>query len=322
MSEQLTADPGASILTALWANATIAAVKLGGAVFTGSGALLAEACHSVADTGNEALLLLGRKQARSRPSARHPLGQGRATYFWSFVVTLLLFSVGGIFSIVEGVARLITPRAVDRPWLAAAIILFALAAEGFSLWTATKQIAVVRGQRTLWRWFKESRHSELIVILGEDLTAVAGLCLAIAALALTIATGNSIYDAVGSVCIGLLLIVVATALAIEIKSLLIGESASPKTLRALREFLNGRDEIAELTQLVTLQHGDDLVVAVQARMKRFSSARELTQAIADCKEAIHEKFPQATWIFFEPVEGALPSSRGGLHTTAKRSGKV
>src|SRR5262249_40602869 len=155
-------------------------------LFTGSGALLAEAFHSVADTGNEALLLLGRKQARAPPSARHPLGHGRATYFWSFVVTLLLFSLGGVLSIYEGIYKLRNPAAIVLPWLAVSIIVLSMLAEGLSLRVALKEIAKARGSITLWRWFRETRHSELIVVLGEDVAAVCGLTVALAAVSMSV----------------------------------------------------------------------------------------------------------------------------------------
>jgi cation diffusion facilitator family transporter len=296
-------DTTRSILYALGANVAIGASKMCGALLTGSGALLAESFHSLADTGNEVLLLLGRRQAKLRPSARHPLGHGRETYFWSFVVTILLFSVGGIFSIYEGVHKVYEPVAIEKPWVAVGIVLFAMLAEGVSLRTVLAQVAKVRGQRNLWSWFRETRRSELIVVLGEDLAAIAGLALALPALLLTMATGNTIYDAVGSVAIGLLLMIVASGLAIEIKSLLIGESASPGTRRAIRRFLNSRPQILEIGQLVTLQHGDDLIVAVTAHMKQTGVSRELVGAIAECKAGIQAEFPQIRWIFFEPING-------------------
>jgi len=311
-------DTGRSILYALGANVAITIVKFCGAIFTGSSALLAESVHSLADTGNEALLLFGRKQARAPASARHPLGHGRATYFWSFIVTLLLFSVGGLFSVYEGIRKLNDNSGVDSPWTAVTIVLLAMVAESVSLRVALQQIAKVRAGRTLWRWFRESRHSELIVVLGEDLTAVSGLTLALIALFLTMATDNPLYDACGSIAVGVLLVIVASGLAIEIKSLLIGESASPSTQRGLREFMATCPGIVEMTSLVTLQQGEELFVAIQARMDPALSGRELMLAIARAKDALHDAFPQATWIFLEPVIDADPTSggRGGKARSA------
>ncbi len=296
-------DTTRSIFYALGANVAIGVSKACGAALTGSGALLAESFHSLADTANEVLLLLGRKQAKLRPSARHPLGHGRETYFWSFVVTILLFSVGGIFSIYEGVRKVYEPATIEKPWIGVAILLFAMLAEGLSLRTVLTQVGKVRGERSLWSWFRETRRSELIVVLGEDLAAIAGLSVALPALLVTIVTGNTIYDAIGSMAIGALLMIVASGLAIEIKSLLIGESASPGTRRALRRFLNSRPQILEIGELVTLQHGDDLIVAITAHMKNTGTSRELVGTIAECKAAVQAAFPQIRWIFFEPIDG-------------------
>lgn len=290
-----------SIFYALGANIAITVVKFCGAAYTGSGTLMAEGFHSLADSANEGFLLLGRKRAKKSPSAHHPLGHGRETYFWSFVVTLLLFTVGGLFSIFEGWRKLEQPTTMESPWIAIAIVLFAMIAEGISLRMTLQQIGKVRGDRTLWRWFRETRRGELIVVLGEDVAAIAGLLLALAALLVAIATGNSAYDAMGSVAIGVLLMIVALALAIEIKSLLIGESASPRTRRAIRAFLKGQPNIVELRDLITMQHGEDLIVAIEARMKPHSTAGDLVKSIAACKVALQAQFPQAKWVFFEPT---------------------
>ncbi|HEY3181040.1 MAG TPA: cation diffusion facilitator family transporter [Casimicrobiaceae bacterium] len=303
-------DTARSILYALGANFAIAVCKVLGAMFTGSGALLAEAFHSLADTGNQCLLLLGRKQARAPASSHHPLGHGRATYFWSFVVALLLFVLGGLFSIYEGMRKVHQPDPLQAPWVAVAIVLFAMAAEGLSLRMALKQIDKVRGGRSLWSWFRVTRRSELIVVLGEDLAAIVGLTLALAALLATIATNNVFYDALGSIAIGTLLMIVASVLAIEIKSLLIGESAPPRTRRAIREFLKTYPGVVEIENLITMQQGDELVIAIQARMNTKATADELVQLIADCKAALKVAFPTATWIFFEPTNSA---SRGSRH---------
>src|SRR5437773_138253 len=164
-------DTVRSILYALGANLAITVVKFFGAAYTGSGVLLAESIHSLADSANEGFLLLGRKQAKKVPSAHHPLGHGRATYFWSFVVALLLFTVGGLFSIYEGVRKLQEPGALESPWLAIGIVLFAMIAEGIALRMTLQQIGKVRGSHTLWRWFRETRRGELIVVFGEDVAA-------------------------------------------------------------------------------------------------------------------------------------------------------
>ena len=291
-----------SIYYALGANIAITVIKFAGATFTGSGALLAEGVHSLADSGNEALLLLGRKQAREPASAHHPLGHGRATYFWSFIVALLLFSAGGLVSIAEGYYKLQHLEPIEAPWVAVAIALFAMGAESISLRVTLRQIAKVRGDLSLYRWFRETRRSELIVVLGEDLAAIAGLSAALIALLATIATGNALYDALGTICIGVLLVAVASGLTIEIKSLLIGESAAPKTRRAIRAFLDAQPQIIEIHDLVTMQQGEELMIAVQARLDASLTAERMLRAIADCKTALQDEFPQAAWVFFEPVD--------------------
>jgi len=302
VSDPLQPDTARSIYYALGANVAILIVKAVGAAITGSSSLLAESLHSLADTANEVLLLLGRRQARAPASAHHPLGHGRATYFWSFVVALLLFNVGGLLSIAEGIRKLDSSDAIDNPWLAVAIVLFAMVAEGVSLRMALRQIAKVRGGLGLWRWFRQTRRSELIVVLAEDIGAVVGLALALAALLLAISTGNPVYDAWGSIAIGVLLMIVASALVVETRSLLIGESASPRTRRAIRAFLKADPDIAQVHSLVTMQQGEELLIAVQARMTPASSANALVAAIARCKESLQREFPQATWVVLEPVE--------------------
>lgn len=209
---------------------------------------------------------------------------------------------------------------IEKPWVGVGILLFAMLAEGVSLRTVLAQIAKVRGERSLWSWFRETRRSELIVVLGEDLAAIAGLSVALPALLVTIATGNAIYDAVGSVAIGILLMIVASGLAVEIKSLLIGESAPPRTRRAIRRLLNAQPQILEIGQLVTLQHGDDVIVAVTAHMRDTGTSRELIGAIAACKESIQAAFPQIRWIFFEPIKGqsAARKKANPFQATAKR----
>lgn len=303
-------DTARSILYALGANVAIMLAKGAGAYVTGSSSLLAESLHSLADTANEFLLLLGRKQAKTPASAHHPLGHGRATYFWSFVVALLLFNVGGLLSIVEGIRKLDNAARIESPWVAIAIVAFAMVAEGISLRMALSQIAKVRGQLGLWSWFRETRRSELIVVLAEDIGAVAGLCIALIALLASIVTGNALYDAWGSIAIGVLLMIVASALVIETRSLLLGESASPKMRRAIRQFLNAQEDIAEIRALVTLQEGEDLLIAVQARMRAMTRPEELVAAIARCKQALKARFPQATWVAFEPVNGAEAAPAG------------
>ena len=294
-------DPTRSIVYALGANVAIALAKFTGAFFTGSGALLAEALHSLADSGNEGLLLWGRRQARRPPSADHPLGYGRATYFWSFIVALLLFSTGGIASIYEGIHKLQVHEGLQSPWIAVAILAFSAVAEGISQLIALKQIAKLRGDRSLWRWFRETRRSELLVVFSENAAALVGLAIALAAVLAAMATGNDLYDAGGSIAVGVLLVVVALILGAEIKSLLIFESAAPAVREAIREFLEAREEIVEIATMVTQQQGEAIMLGVKARMRRTTAAGELVAAVARCETALQTAFPQVKWVFLEPL---------------------
>ena len=293
------ADSLRTILFALGANFAIGVAKLGAAITTGSSAMLAEAIHSFADCGNQGLLLLGMKRARRPPSPDYPLGHGKAIYFWSFIVALVLFSLGGLFSVYEGAHKLARPEPLSTPWVAVAVLAFGIAAETVSLRACLAEIAKVRGDRTLWRWFRDTRQSELVVILGEDIAAEIGLALALVAVLLAIATGDPGYDALGSIAIGAVLVVVAAGIAFEIKGLLIGQSAEAATEAAIRRFLEGRDEVQKVFRLITLQLGGTLMVSVKAQMKGASAA-ELVASINRVEAALREAFPDVQWLFFEP----------------------
>ena len=293
------ADSVRTILYALGANLAIAAAKSAAAVFTGSSAMLAEAIHSFADAGNQGLLLWGMKQAKRPPSPDYPLGWGKAVFFWSFVVALVLFSLGGVFSLYEGWHKLAHPEPLRYAWLAVGILVFGLAAETLSLRACLHEVDKVRNGRTLWRWFRESRQSELVVILGEDLAALLGLFLALLAILVTIFTGNVVWDAVGSMAIGVVLIIVAAGIAIEIKGLLIGQSADPQMEAELRGFLEGRPEVQRVFRLITLQLGTSLMVAVKVQMKAEAAA-ELVASINRAEVALRAQFPDVQWLFFEP----------------------
>ncbi|HEY5898703.1 MAG TPA: cation diffusion facilitator family transporter [Burkholderiales bacterium] len=293
------ADSVRTIFYALGANLAIAAAKTGAAVATGSSAMLAEAIHSFADSGNQGLLLWGLKQAKRPPSPDYPLGWGKAVFFWSFIVALVLFSLGGLFSLYEGWHKLADPQALSYPWLAVGILVFGLVAESLSLRACLQEVNKVRNGRNLWRWFRETRQSELVVIFGEDLAALLGLALALLAVLAAMATGNPVWDALGSMAIGVVLIVVAVGLGIEIKALLIGQSADPQVEDRMRKFLGRQDGVEHLFQLVTLQLGTSLMVAVKAKV-RGESAGELVDAINRCEAAMRAEFPEIQWLFFEP----------------------
>jgi cation diffusion facilitator family transporter len=289
-----------AIFLALGANFAIFVAKLFAAFITGSGAMAAEAVHSLADCGNQGLLLLGMRQAKRPASDEYPLGWGRALYFWSFLVAILLFSVGGMFSVYEGVHKLSHPEPLKWPWLALGVLVFGIVAESFSMRGCMQEVNKARGTQSLWTWFRETRSSELLVIFGEDLAALAGLCLAAIAVGATMLTGNLMFDAMGTVAIGVLLLVVAVMLAIEVKALLIGQGVEPRRRAELMTFLKGRTEVAEVLNLITLQMGPDVMVAVKARMVPVAGDRQLIDAINVVEAAMKAQFDDVRWSFFEP----------------------
>lgn len=289
-----------AVLLALGANFAIFLSKLAAAVLTGSGAMLAEAIHSLADCGNQGLLLLGMRQARRPPSEDYPLGWGRALYFWSFLVAILLFSVGGMFSIYEGVHKLGAPEPLQRPWLAVGVLVFGIVMEGISMRGCMQEVNKARDGLGLWSWFRQTRSSELLVIFGEDLAALLGLALALLAILATILTGNLLFDAIGTIAIGVLLVVVAVAVAIEVKALLIGQGVEPRRREELLAFLREQPEVAEVLNLITLQLGPDVMVSVKARMAPAADNLALIHHINAVERAMKARFPDVAWSFFEP----------------------
>lgn len=293
-------DSVKSIFFALGANSAIAVAKFAAAIFTGSGAMMAEAIHSAADSGNQLLLLLGLKQAKKPPSADYPLGHGKEVYFWSFIVALILFSMGGLFSIYEGIHKLHNPHELNAPYVAIVVLLFSIVAEGISLWGCLREVNKERRGRSLRQWFKDTRQSELLVVFGEDSAALLGLSFALLAIFLSMLTGNPAYDAAGSIGIGVLLVVVAIFIGFEVKALLVGQGVEPATKVKMVAFLQERDEIDRVYNLLTLQLGSDVMVAVKAKMVTMDSTRSLIQAINRTEAAMRQAFPQILWLFFEP----------------------
>ncbi|MGD2119904.1 MAG: cation diffusion facilitator family transporter [Chromatiales bacterium] len=296
-------DTTGAIWSAFAANAVVAAFKGAGAVYSGSGALLAEAVHSLADTGNQLLLLLGVRQSKRVPDEQHPLGYGKSLYFWALIVAVLLFTVGGLYSVYEGLHRLEHNTLVDNPVLALVILVIAMLAEGMALRKAVKEINLVRGGKSIFRWFRESRQTELIVIFGEDSAALLGLSFALLALLATLITGDPVYDALGSLFIGVLLVVVAVFVTIEIKSLITGESASAEVRKGIRDYITNHTTVDEVLELITLQWGNNVIVIVKARMSEMcmgDSARQLVENINEVERGIKQLYPQCMKIIFEP----------------------
>ncbi len=292
-----------AIFYALGANLGIAVAKGVAAWVTGSGSMLAEAIHSLADSANQGLLFIGLSRARQPVTREHPLGHGKAIYFWSFLVALMLFSMGGLFSVYEGIHKLAELRGahgVDRPWVAVTVLVVGIVLEGLSLAGALRESRVARRGRSLWRWFRTSRQAELLAVVGEDLAALLGLLLALVGIGLTMVTGNPAFDALGSIAIGVLLLFVAVAVGVEVKSLLIGESADPAVEEEIRTFISRHETVAELFGLITFQLGPDLMVAVKARMAEAESAPRLLAEVNRCERELKAAFPQVRWSFFEP----------------------
>jgi cation diffusion facilitator family transporter len=294
------ADSVKSIIFALFANLAIAVSKLIAAAVTGSGSMMAESIHSLADTGNQLLLLLGIKRAKQPPTPDYPLGFGKAIYFWSFIVALMLFSMGGVFSIYEGFHKFHHPESLNYPYIAIGVILFSMIAESVSMWGCLREVNKERRGRTLKQWFKETRQSDLLVVFGEDLAALLGLSFALIAIILTIITGNPAYDAMGSISIGVLLVVIAFLIGIEVQALLIGQSVEPEKRVQMLKFLETQAEIDQVFNLLTLQLGKDVMVAVKAKMAKTDSAEALVEAINRCETAFKKAYPQVLWLFFEP----------------------
>ena len=290
-----------TILFALGANFAIFVAKAVAAWMTGSSAMLAEAVHSLADCGNQGLLLLGMRKARRPASDKHPLGHGKEIYFWSFLVALMLFSVGGMFSLWEGWHKLHSTTPLTSPWIAIGVLVFGIVAESVSMRACMVEVNKARGELGLWRWFRTSRQAELVVIFGEDLAALFGLVFALLAVTLTMFSGDPIYDGYGTLMIGLLLVLVANGIAKQIKAMLIGQSVEPAQHEAMLEFIKARPEVSEVFNLITVQLGNDVMLAVQAGMADpQQSVAEAITRINATEAALKAEFPEIRWIFFEP----------------------
>jgi cation diffusion facilitator family transporter len=294
------ANPVRAVLFALGANFAIAVTKYFAAFVTGSGSMMAEAVHSTADCGNQLLLLLGLKRSKRPPSPDFPMGYGKETYFWSFLVAIMLFSVGGLFSLYEGWHKLHAPEPLTYPLLALGVLAFGMAAESVSTWGALREVNKLRGGQSLWQWFRTSRNAELLVILGEDLAALLGLAFAFVAVGVTWMTGNPMWDALGSMGIGVLLIVVAVLVGVEVKALLVGQGVDDATRVEMIAFLERQPVVEKVMNLLTLHMGPDIMVAVKAKVREQGSERAMLAAINAAEKAFAERYPETQWIFFEP----------------------
>lgn len=289
-----------SILLALLANLGIAITKTIAAVVTKSGAMMAESIHSFADCGNQGLLFWGIKASRKKPNPEHPLGYGKEIYFWSFIVALILFSMGGLFSVYEGIHKVSSHEGLRNTNVAIIVLVVSMVLESISLYGCLKQIRKVRHGESLWNWYKNSRQSELVVVLSEDIAALLGLSFALVAVILSIVTGNPVYDAIGSIGIGVLLVVVSCFLAVKVKGLLIGQSVDKETNEKIRKIIESRPEVDKILNLITIQLGPQVMVAVKAKMAITDTTNQLISHINTCEEALRDQVPTIQWIFFEP----------------------
>ena len=290
-----------SVITALVANLGIAIAKFVGFLVTRSSSMLAESIHSVADTGNQALLLLGGKRAAKEATDTHQFGYGRERYFWSFAVAMLLFSVGAGFAIYEGIEKIRHPHAIENVWVAVGILIFAMFLEGFALTTAYREALPLRADRTWWQFIRTSRNPELPVVLLEDSGAMIGLVVALSGVGLTELTGNARWDGVATLIIGLILAAIAVLLAIEMKSLLIGESANDDNTAKIDAVLASHPAIDVVTDVKTQHIGpDDILVAIHAKFDPALAGDELATAIDDVHDQLTAAVPSSRFIYIEP----------------------
>lgn len=298
-----------AIIAALSANLAIAVAKFVAAFFTGSSSMLAEGIHSVADSGNQVLLLVGGKRAARASTKEHPFGYGRERYFYAFVVAVVLFTIGAAFSVYEGVHKLSDPQPVEAPIWAFAVLIFAIIAEGFSFRTAIRESNHVRGKQSWYAFIRRSKSPELPVILLEDLGALLGLVFALFGVTMAVLTGDGVWDGIGTLMIGVLLAVIAIVLAIETKSLLVGEGASPEVEEQIRAALEGAPEVARVIHMRTLHLGpEELLVAAKIAVEHNDTATEVAQGIDEAERRIRAAVPIARVIYLEPDLDRLRSA--------------
>lgn len=302
------------IVQSLLVNLTIAAVKTLAAIFTRSGSMLAEALHSFSDCGNQVLLLVGVHQAKKPANASHPFGYGRAVYFWSFMVALMLFLGGGAFSIYEGVQKIREPEPLERVWLGVLILLVSLGLEGAATFSNIQELNKRRGDKPFFQYLKDTTDSDLVVVFGENSAAVLGLGLAVVAIVLAWLTNDGRWDGVGSVLIGLVLVAVAVFLAVEVSSLLLGESAAPEITSAAREAAQRFPEIEQVLNIVTMQQGPgEVLVHVKLAFSPKLTIQDACRIINEFERALRAMRSEVRWVFVEP-DTPKPLSQVGGYT--------
>ncbi|HEX2312454.1 MAG TPA: cation diffusion facilitator family transporter [Thermomonospora sp.] len=301
-----------AIVAALAANLGIATAKFVAFAFTGSSSMLAEGIHSVADSGNQGLLLVGGKRARRERTPQHPFGYGRERYFYAFVVAVVLFTIGSVFSLYEGYHKLHEAHehpheTMDSPGWAFGVLIVAIIMETFSFRTAIKESNPLRGEDSWWQFIRRSKAPELPVVLLEDLGALVGLILALGGVTMAVVTGDLIWDGIGTLSIGVLLGVIAIILAIETKSLLIGEGAGPEQEQQIIDALESVEEVDHVIHIRTQYVGpEELLVAAKIAVHHDDTAAQVAQGIDAAEAKVRAKFPQARLIYLEPALDEIP----------------
>jgi cation diffusion facilitator family transporter len=290
-----------AIVAALGANLAIAAAKFVAFAFSGSSSMLAEGVHSIADSGNQILLILGGKRSRRAATPQHPFGYGRERFIYAFLVSIVLFTIGGLFALYEGYEKVRHPHELDDWYWPIGVLVFAVLAEGFSFRTAIKEAGESRGSLTWIQYVRRAKAPELPVVLLEDFGALVGLTLALLGVALTVVTRSGVWDGVGTLCIGTLLVVIALVLAVETRSLLLGESAGPDDVRKIEKALLDDDTVTRIIHMRTLHLGpDELLVAAKIAVQHDDTAAEVAAAIDAAEARIRTAVPIARIIYLEP----------------------
>lgn len=291
-----------AIIAAMVANAGIAIAKFVAFLATGSASMLAESIHSVADTSNQGLLILGGRRAKKIEDNEHQFGYGRERYFWAFVVAMVLFALGGVFSVFEGIEKIRHPHELESLGWAIGVLIFGIFLEGYSFRTAIVESLKVKGDRTWWQFIRTSRSPELPVVLLEDAGAQVGLVLALIGVSLAAWTGDPIWDGIGTLSIGILLLVIAITLTIEMQSLLIGEAATDVNVKKITSAVKSSPHVNRVIDLKTQHIGpEDLLVAAKIEFEPTMSSREISAAIDEIEAEVREAVPLSMRIYIEPA---------------------
>ncbi|MFJ8083822.1 cation diffusion facilitator family transporter [Streptomyces sp. NPDC096205] len=301
-----------AIVAALGANLAIAASKFVAFAFSGSSSMLAEGVHSLADSGNQALLLVGGKKAQREATPQHPFGYGRERYIYAFLVSIVLFSVGGMFALYEGYEKVKHPHEIDHWYWPVGVLVFAIIAEGFSFRTAIKESNTLRGTQSWKEFVRRAKAPELPVVLLEDFGALVGLVLALGGVGLALATGDGVWDGIGTLCIGALLIIIALVLAVETKSLLLGEAAGVEEVKKIEAAVVDGDTVTGIIHMRTLHLGpEELLVAAKIAVRHDDTATEIATAIDAAEARIRTAVPIARVIYLEPdIYSATEAAKG------------